>query len=286
MSVKISTDSGADLSPSVIEQYGITVLPFGVSDATEQYLDGQTLMPKQLLDNMRQGTVYKTSQVSIEIFQQCFIECAEQFSEVIYISFSSALSGTYQTALLVKQMIEDEHVSLDMEIIDTKCASLGVGLIVYHAAQLAQAGKSKDEIVNVVRDLSNHMEQTFTVDNLDYLYRGGRVSKTSAVIGGLLNIKPVLEVQDGKLVPIEKIRGRAKVIQRMVELMGVKGASNLQEQVIGITHGDDLAAVEILQSLITEKYGCQKFMINSIGAAIGAHSGPGTLALFFLNKEI
>ncbi|MGA9289340.1 MAG: DegV family protein, partial [Anaerobacillus sp.] len=128
-----------------------------------------------------------------------------------------------------------------------------------------------------------HMEHIFTVDDLEFLQRGGRVSKASAFFGGMLKIKPVLHVEDGKLVPIEKIRGKNKVYKRMVEIMQERGV-NLQSQLIGISHGDDLESAEKLKNEIQQTYGSEHFVINEVGATIGSHSGPGTLALFFLNK--
>ena len=131
----------------------------------------------------------------------------------------------------------ESYPDFDIEIVDTKCASLGFGLVVYKAAQLAKQGKTKEEIVEAIKLFSRHMEHVFTVDNLEYLYRGGRISKTSAFLGGILHIKPIINVEDGKLVPIEKARGRKKAIKRLVELVGERG-KNLENQTVAISHGD------------------------------------------------
>ncbi|ANE48145.1 hypothetical protein SY83_19705 [Paenibacillus swuensis] len=286
MTVQIITDSAADLPRSLIEQYGIEVVPLSVSDAAGIYSDGGTLLPKQLFDRMREGHVYKTAQVSIEQFHKAFSAIAVKGLPAVYVAFSSGLSGTYQTSLLVRDMVKEEHPSLQLEIIDTKCASLGFGLVVLRAAQAAQAGKSAAEVAAVAAEAALHMEHIFTVENLEYLYRGGRVSKTSAFIGGLLNIKPVLHMEDGKLVPLEKARGRSKSLSRLAELMEARGASDLKTQTIGISHGDDEATAQALRRTIQEKFGCTDFVIHSIGASIGAHAGPGTIALFFLNKAL
>lgn len=128
------------------------------------------------------------------------------------------------------------------------------------------------------------MEHIFTVDDLEYLLRGGRVSRAAAMIGGILNIKPVLDVEDGKLVPREKVRGRKKSLKRIVEIAEERGV-DLKEQIIGISHGDDIEAAEMVKAMLEEKFGCNKFIINMVGCVIGAHSGPGTLALFFLNEK-
>src|SRR5690606_20602589 len=164
-----------------------------------------------------------TSQVSPELFTRKWNELAESGEEGLYIAFSSELSGTYSTSVVIRDQVKEDHPELDVVIIDTKGASLGQGLIVQEAARLRDAGKSRDEIVAALRILVDRVVSLFTVEDLDYLAKGGRVSKASAFIGGLLNIKPLLHVEDGKLVPIEKYRGRKKVFQRMVGLMEERG---------------------------------------------------------------
>src|SRR5699024_10132952 len=156
---------------------------------------------------------------------------------------------------------------------------------VLHAANMAADNKSMEEIKQYVADYAKHMEHIFTVDDLEYLYRGGRVSKTAAFVGSLLKIKPILHVEDGKLIPLEKIRGSKKVLSRMLSIMEERGI-DLQHQTIGISHGDDLETAEKLADMIKEKFGVTDIIIEMVGAVIGAHSGPGTIALFFSNKSI
>lgn len=148
---------------------------------------------------------------------------------------------------------------------------------------MAKDGASKEDILKRVDFLMNHMEHIFTVADLQYLVRGGRLSKVAGFIGGLLNIKPILNVEEGKLVPLEKVRGKKKVLGRIVDIMEERG-KKLKGQTIGITHGDDLETAEALKALITERFGCEVFIVNTIGAAIGAHTGPGVITLFFLNE--
>jgi DegV family protein with EDD domain len=169
-----------------------------------------------------------------------------------------------------------------LTVIDTKCVSLGLGLIVKQAGEMALRGASKQEIIEMVNLQSKRMEHLFTVDDLEYLFRGGRISKASAFVGSLLKIKPLLNVEDGKLIPIEKIRGRKKVLKRMIELMKERG-QNLNEQTVAISHADDEETALILKEMIQETFGCKDVYISSIGAVIGAHVGPGTLSVFFLN---
>ncbi|CAH8710455.1 DegV family protein [Paenibacillus thiaminolyticus] len=283
--VRILTDSAIDLPPSVLEELNITVLPIIVTLDQNQYEDGVTIQPKQMFDGMRQGLVYKTSQVPMERFQQTFTAIAEAGEDAIYIAFSSELSGTYASSRMMLDMVKDDYPDAAIDIIDSKCASMGFGLVVEQAARWAADGMSRERLVSKVRALAAELEHVFTVDDLEYLYRGGRVSKSSAVIGGLLNIKPVLHVEEGKLIPVDKVRGRKKSIQRLADLMEQRANLEDKDQLIGIAHGDDTEAMEMLKQIINERFGMHNIMTGSIGCAIGAHSGPGTLALFFRSRN-
>ncbi|PGQ06353.1 fatty acid-binding protein DegV [Bacillus thuringiensis] len=284
MGVKIITDSAADLPVELLQAYDIDLIPLRVYDEVEtEYLDGVTLESVTLLQKMREGAVYKASLPSLETFQEKFVSYAKEGNPCIYLAFSSELSGTYQSSVVIKEEVKETYADLDLEIIDTKCASLGQGLVVLEAAKMAKNGASKEDILNRVAFLMNHMEHIFTVADLQYLVRGGRLSKVAGFIGGLLNIKPILNVEEGKLVPLEKVRGKKKVLSRIVDIMEERG-KDLKGQTIGMTHGDDLETAEALKALITERFGCEVFIVNTIGAAIGAHTGPGVITLFFLNE--
>lgn len=284
MGVKIITDSAADLPVQLLQAYDIDLIPLRVYDEAEtEYLDGVTLESVTLLQNMREGAVYRTSLPSLETFQEKFISYAKEGNPCIYLAFSSELSGTYQSSVVIKEEVKETYADLDLEIIDTKCASLGQGLVVLEAAKMAKDGASKEDILKRVDFLMNHMEHIFTVADLQYLVKGGRLSKVAGFIGGLLNIKPILNVEEGKLVPLEKVRGKKKVLGRIVDIMEERG-KDLKGQTIAMTHGDDLETAEALKRLITERFGCEVFIVNTIGAAIGAHTGSGALTLFFLNE--
>ncbi|OTX35513.1 fatty acid-binding protein DegV [Bacillus thuringiensis serovar shandongiensis] len=284
MGVKIITDSAADLPVELLQAYDIDLIPLRVYDEAEtEYLDGVTLESVPLLQKMREGAVYRTSLPSLETFQEKFVSYAKEGNPCIYLAFSSELSGTYQSSIVIKEEVKETYADLDLEIIDTKCASLGQGLVVLEAAKMAKDGASKEAILKRVAFLMNHMEHIFTVADLQYLVRGGRLSKVAGFIGGLLNIKPILNVEEGKLVPLEKVRGKKKVLGRIVDIMEERG-KELKGQTIAMTHGDDLETAEALKALITERFGCEVFIVNTIGAAIGAHTGPGVITLFFLNE--
>ncbi len=283
LTVRILTDSGSDLPLQFIKENNVTLFSLGVHLDGQDYEDIATIEPVKVFEAMKNGSAPKTSQVPPHRFKEVFTEIAKEKQTAVYIAFSSQLSGTYQTAVMMSEEVKEEYPELDLTIIDTKCASLGQGLVVKAAAELAAKEASKEEVVKLAHFYSTHMEHLFTVDDLDYLARGGRISKASAFVGGLLNIKPLLNVEDGKLIPLEKIRGKKKVYKRIIELMEERGM-DLSNQTIGISHGDvEIEALE-LTKLFEEKFGCNSFYLNVIGAGIGSHAGPGTIAIFFLNK--
>ncbi|QUI21923.1 DegV family protein [Vallitalea pronyensis] len=284
MNVKIITDSACDLPQNIIEQYNIDVLPIVVFMNDKEYKDSVDIQPKELMTYMREGGMTKTAQVTYENIDKMLRQYVSDGIPCIYIAFSSELSGTYQTAKLVEQDIKDEFPDYDLTVIDSKSASLGFGLMVYLIAELAEKGASKDELIEKINYYKQHIEHIFTVENLEYLYRGGRVSKTAAVVGSVLNIKPILHVDDGKLIPIERARGRKKSLSRMIDIIGERSDSSISDQVIGISHGDDLKAALWVKEKIEATYGAKEFIIRDVGCAIGAHSGPGTLAIFFIGK--
>lgn len=285
MNVIIMADSASDLPPSEAKKYGIEIIPLNVTKGEETFRDGIDLEPVQLFREMREGAHFKTSQPSVGVFEAAFRKHAEAGRPCLYIAFSSELSGTHQSAVLAKQLVLEDHPDFQLEIVDSLCASTGLGLIVIHAAEMAARGAGPGEIAEAVRWRASRMEHIFTVDDLQYLLRGGRIGSVSAFIGSLLQIKPILHVERGKLVPLEKVRGRRKVLPRIVELMAERGAdARLDRQLIGICHGDDLEAANELKAMIAERFGCERFFVTMIGATIGAHAGPGTLSVFFLNE--
>lgn len=282
MAITILADSACDLPLSFYRENNVSLIPLQVHLDGQNYEDILTINSKEIFQAMLNGKAPKTSQVSPEHFLEVFTEFAKEKKQGIYIAFSSELSGTYQTAVMIHNQVKEEYPDLDIEIINTKCASLGIGLIVEQAAQLATNGASKEEILAHIEFLIKHMEHLFTVGDLEYLARGGRISKTSALVGGLLNIKPLLNVEDGKLIPLEKIRGKKKLVKRMMDLMHERG-KNLSTQTIGICHGDDEESALEWKEAIQNEFGTTNFMIHSIGSVIGAHTGPGTIGIFFLN---
>lgn len=284
--VKILSDSGCDLTPEIIQEYNIDILPIVVLKDEKEYLDQVTIDPIDVYNGMRNGDTYKTAQIPPSAFQEKFEKYAKQNESVIYIGFSSGLSGTFQTSQFVLESIKEKYPDFDMTLVDTKAASIGFGLIVLEAAKLAREGKSKEEILKAINFYMKNIEHIVYVDNIEYLYRGGRVSKTQAVVGGLLNIKPIIEMMDGKLVPLDKVRGKNNGYKKLLEIMEERGKNaDLSKQLIGISHADDEKGALKLKELIEEKFGTKTFLISLIGAAIGAHTGPGTFAVYFLRED-
>jgi DegV family protein with EDD domain len=282
LTVKLFADSASDLPAAYFTEHNIELLPLKVHIDGQDYEDLITIEPKTVFNKIRDGHLPKTSQVSPDLFLKKFTRLAESNQSGIYVAFSSQLSGTYQTAVMIRDQVKEDYPDLDLTIIDSKCASLGYGLVVMKAAELLKNGCTKEEIIEAARFNSDHMEHLFTVEDLEYLAKGGRVSKASAFLGGLLNIKPLLHVEDGKLVPIEKIRGKKKLLKRILDLMEERG-EDLSDQVIAISHGDDAELALEMKQLIEERFTPKDVYISIIGCAIGSHTGTGTLAIFFLN---
>lgn len=283
MTFKILADSASDLPLSYYEKHEVTLLPLKVNLDGIEYEDLKTIEPTTVYNAIRSGQVPKTSQVSPALFKDVFTALAQNNEKAVYVAFSSQLSGTYQTAVMISEQVKEEYPNFDFTIIDSKCASLGAGLVVQEAVKLRDQGKDVSEIIPRLKFLCEHMEHLFTVEDLEYLAKGGRVSKASAFLGGLLNIKPLLHVEDGKLVPLEKIRGKKKLLRRMMELIEERG-EKLDQQVFAISHADDEATALEVKEMIVEKFHPQDVFISSIGASVGSHTGAGTIAIFFLNK--
>ena len=281
--MRIFADSASDLPKSFFAENDVTLIPLHVLIDGKEYEDIIEIDSREVYKTIRGGGQPKTSQVSPEELLERWTELSKTGEEGIYIAFSSELSGTHNTAVMMRDQVKEENENLNLIIVDSKCASLGYGLLIKEAVRLRSAGETLEEIEEKIRFMAEHMEHLFTVEDLDYMARGGRVSKASAFIGGLLNIKPLLHVENGKLVPIEKHRGRKKVLRRIVELMEERGDS-LSQQTIAISHGDDEAIALELKALVEEKFKPKSIEIHMIGSVIGAHAGPGTVSIFFLNK--
>ncbi|HQA59782.1 MAG: DegV family protein [Tepidanaerobacter sp.] len=277
--IVVVTDSSCDLPEEVIDNYPIKVLPMPVSVKENPEMDISGLSIKEFYDAMRRGEILPTtSQVVVSAFMRCFEECINNGQTPLVLGLSSKLTSSFDSALLAKENMKIE----DAVIIDTKCASLGLGLVVLKAAKMAKEGSSIQDIAEEIRHYALHMEHIFTVDSLDHLKRGGRISAAQAFVGGLLNIKPILHFVDGAIHPLEKVRGRKNVVKRMVEVMGQR-VKNPEKQVVGISHADNEELAMELAEAVKNEFKVKDIMISWIGQVIGAHTGPGAVALFFQN---
>ncbi len=289
MDFKILTDSSCNLPETMIDEFDLGIFPLTFMVDGKQYLSylkGQTTDLGQFYTMMREGKVITTSLPNIGEAEGLIRSELEAGHDILYLGFSSGLSGTFETINLLMKQLRTEFPERKLFAVDTLAASGGEGLLVWHAAQRKKAGASIEEVRDWVEDNKLHMAHWFTVDDLMFLFRGGRVSRTSAWAGTILNIKPVMHVDDeGHLIPLEKIRGRKKSLDALVDHMGQTGNQPLEDQMIFITHGDCLDDAEYLAKKVKERHGVKDVMINYVDPVIGAHSGPGTMALFFLASE-
>ncbi len=285
MKIKFILDSAADMPEELTDKYDIDVFPLYIHHGDKQYKDGIGITSKEVYENMKDGEVYKTSQVAVNDFMEKFEEYAKKDKTVIYPAFSSELSGTFQSAVLAKNKIKEKYPDFDITIIDTKSASMGVGLALYNVLQeMEKNNLNKKEIIEKIKYYAEHMEHIFTVEDLDYLVRGGRLNKISGLVGGILNIKPIIEVENGKLEQLEKKKGSKKVRKRIIELFLEKG-TNIAEQNLAILHANSKKKAEEFKSEIEEKTKYKSVIFSDIGAVIGAHTGPGTYGIIFLNEK-
>lgn len=287
MNTVLITDSSCDLSLDYIKSTNIDVMGIVLNFKGQDSIDdfGATVNYKTFYDDLRNGGMASTAQINTYRFYETFKKYVKEGKSIIYFAFSSGLSGTYNSSLLAKEQILEEFPDADISIVDSLCASMGVGLMVYYANELLTNGASKAEVLKFLEDNKLRTNHYFTVNDLNHLKRGGRVSATAATIGTILDIKPVLHVdKEGHLIPIAKTKGRKKSIKYLFDAFKER-VENPEEQVIFISHGDCQQDAEFLADMIRKEYKVKDIMINYIGPVIGAHSGPDTLALFFLGKS-
>lgn len=287
METVIVIDTCSDLPKEYIEKSNTPVLSMTINFKGKEYIDdfGVSLPYKEFYDEVRKGEMPSTAQINAFNYSEEFKKHVKEGKAVVCLVFSSALSGSFNSATIAKEMVLEEYENADITVIDTKCASMGEGLLDYYAIEMLKKGASKEEIVNWVEENKLKVNHWFTVDDLNHLKRGGRVSGAAAVIGTLLDIKPILHVDDeGRLIPVTKVKGRKKSIKALAEELD-KRIVNPEEQVIFISHGDCLEDAKLLEKLILEKHKVKEVILNPIGPTVGSHAGPGTVALFFLGEK-
>ena len=283
----IATDSCCDFDENLIRELDLTVIHLSVHLGQDHFRNYPGEMPEShvFYTRLSKGEPAQTSAPNVEAFKDAFRPFLEAGKDVLYLGFSSALSATYQNAAMAVEELREAFPDAVIRAVDTLCASMGQGLLVDLAVQEKRKGKSLEEVASFVQETIPHLCHWFTVGDLSQLRRGGRLSAGKAIVGNLLNIKPVLHVDhEGRLVPMESAKGRKKSVEALVRHME-ETAIAPETQRIYISHGDCLGDAEVLAAAIQSKLGVASVTIGDVGPVIGAHSGLGTLALFFLGKE-
>ena len=285
MDFQIITDSCCDFPTPMYGQLGLTFVPLTVEFRGNTFDDKNDDTLKDMYQGLRAGEVAKTSAVNPSRWSQAMEKALAAGKDVLVLAFSSGLSTTYQSAVIAAEELKDAYPDRKIQVIDTLCASMGQGLLVWYACKKRDEGLSLDEVAQWVLDNRLHLCHWFTVDDLMYLKRGGRISAATALVGTMLQIKPLLHVDDeGHLINITKTRGRKAAIDAMVKKAQELGAG-YDNSTMFISHGDCLSDAEYLSRQLKEKCGVKDVVISYVGAVIGSHSGPGTLALFFLGSH-
>lgn len=284
---KIITDSGCDLSYEIVNFLDIGYLGLECELEGKKIIEdcGQNLSYKEFYDKVRNGAMPRTSQVNPISFSEEFEKWICKGYDILYIGLSSALSGTCNSALIAREELLERYPEFKISIIDTKAATSGQGLLVYMAVKLKKEGKSIDEIVRYTENSRERLYHFFTVKDLKYLEKGGRISATSAILGKVLNINPILTVTyEGTLEFLEMIRGEKKVLRELVKKIE-KNIDGVNIDTIFISHADNDEAVKYLCKLIKEKFNVKDIIINYMGLAVGSHTGYGAVGVFFIGKE-
>jgi len=281
-------DATADLTPQIIEEMDLSVFPMDITVDGKNYLhypDAREIGFHDFYEHLRAGKPASTAQITVNTFLNTFEPLLKEGKDILYVAFSSGLSGTCNSAMLAARELEEQYPERKVYVVDSLSASMGEGLLIYLAAQLRRDGKTIDEVKDWLEKNRLRLCHWFTVDDLQHLRRGGRVSGASAFVGTVLSIKPVLHVDDaGHLIPVSKTRGRKNSLKELVSHME-ETCESPEEQVIFISHGDALEDAEYVASMVREKFPVKDIKIGFIGPIVGCHSGPGTVALFFLGSQ-
>ena len=281
----IVTDSTVDLPESMLEEQGIPVLQLNYVLDGKTYEDRKGLSGKEFFDKLREGSMPTTSQVNPEQAKEFFEPFVKAGKNILCIGFSSGLSGTYNSERIAAEELSEEYPDAKIIVIDSLCASMGQGLLLMKALKKQREGMTLEELAQWLEENKLHICHNVTVDDLNHLYRGGRISKTTAVLGTLVQIKPIIHMNDeGKLIVIGKERGRKKALNTIVDMMG-KQMEGYENDLVMVTHGDCLEDAEYVKSQIQKKYGIQDVVINGIGTVIGTHTGPGVVAVFCMGEK-
>lgn len=287
MKLIIITDSNCDLSADYLKKNNVPVVPFHYNMNGKDYEDnfGRSISHLKFYDELRKGRISTTAQITPSVYEEYFRRYVAQGFSIIYVGFSSALSESFNHSVSAQKAVMADIKAADITAIDTKCASVGQGILVHHACEMKRQGKSKDEIVAWIEETKLKINMWFTVDSLDHLRRGGRLSASSAALGTMFNIKPVLFMDnEGKLVFNRKVRGRKKAVGVLSQELRDR-IRNPEEQIVFISHGDCPKDAEHLKKLIMGNVNVKDVIINYLGPVIGTHTGPGVLLVAFIGNS-
>ncbi len=282
---QIITDFGCDLPLHIAEEQNIEVIPMEVFIESEEPKRGSEVDVYEFYQKLREKKVAKTSAVSIDAFVTAFTAHLEKGEDIVYVALSSGLSGTFSAANIAAGELREKFPERNIYIVDSRSGSIGEGLIAYFAALKKAEGATAEEVASYAQEAAYQLCSWFTVDDLFFLKRGGRLSAATAIVGSLFMIKPILHAsEEGKLIPGSKARGRRGAIEALADAVE-RLAVNPAEQIIGISHSDCLKDALDLETMLREKWDIKDVIISEIGPVIGAHCGPGTLAIFFIGTE-
>lgn len=278
----VSVNSTCDLPKAWLEERNVPVVPLKYTIEDQTYVDMEGLSSKEFFAKLRDGKMAVTSQVNPDQAREMLEPILKEGKDILHLAFSSGLSGTYNSMRLAAEELSEEYPERKIMILDTKCACMGEGVLLYYVLKKKEEGASLEELYTYADELKEHVGHYVTVDDLNHLYRGGRLSKTSAVLGSMIKIKPIIVVnEEGKLEVVAKERGRKKSMNTIVD-MAVERTGDYKNEIVMITHGDCLEEAEYLAGIVREKMGVENILINNIGTVIGGHTGPGVLAVFAL----
>lgn len=281
----ITVNSTVDVPKEWLEERNVPVVPLKYTIDGETYTDMEGLSAKEFFVKLREGKMSTTSQVNPEEAVALLEPYIKEGKDILHLGFSSGLSGTLNSMRIAGGMLEEKYPGAKVIVIDTLCACLGEALLLHHALKQKENGMTIDELAQWAEDNKLHVIHDVTVDDLNHLHRGGRVSKTTAVLGTLVQIKPIIHMDNnGKLQVIGKERGRKKSLNKIVD-MAAEQSKGWDNDIIMITHGDCIEDAEYVAKLVREKMGIDNILINNIGTVIGSHTGPGVVAVFCMGDK-
>ncbi|MDR1774674.1 MAG: DegV family protein [Clostridioides sp.] len=282
--LKVICDSLSDVPDYMLKEYNIEMIPLTLILDEKEYRDRLDITIDDFYRKLREEDAFpKTSQITYATFRQTFEKYLKEGNDILYISGSAAATGTYQSAMLAKEDLE--NIEGEIYIFDTNQLSFGAGEMVYEAGKMASENKTIEEILDMLKILREKIYVIFSVDTLDYLQKGGRISSTKAAIGNILNIKPILEIKDGLVSQLGQVRGKKHVVSKLIDIVRDKCGNDLSNEIVYIGYTDDTTEREQLKKILLEEFRAKEVVYFQIGSCIGAHSGPGATGLILRRKN-